>query len=60
MERKMRKFAPQGDESKEAAFCADWCKGHFDNHGEHAISAYHQRVRMLGLKSSELSGGLDE
>jgi hypothetical protein len=49
MERKIRKFGTEEDESGEAAFCADWCKGHFDNHGRRTMAAYDQRVRALGL-----------
>ena len=43
MRRKISRFRGQtGDE--EAAFCADWCKGHFDGHARRVINAYEQRV----------------
>lgn len=49
MERKIRKFRTAEDDSGEAAFCADWCKGHFESHGERTLAAYNQRIRLLGL-----------
>jgi hypothetical protein len=53
MMRKMRKFSHYSpaltseDPSSEAAFCADWCKGHFDNHGQQTLHAYAERLHAL-------------
>jgi hypothetical protein len=53
MMRKMRKFSQHSpalngdDPGSEAAFCADWCKGHFDNHGQHTLHAYAERLHAL-------------
>ena len=49
MTRKITKFTRQsGDRgAAEAAFCADWCKGHFDDHGARAMAAFSQRVETL-------------
>jgi hypothetical protein len=46
MERKMRKFGQQNG-SSEAEFCADWCKGHFQNHGQRTLEAFAERLRQL-------------
>ncbi len=53
MMRKVRKFSPYSPAlnsdgpGSEAAFCADWCKGHFDNHGQHTLHAYANRLHVL-------------
>lgn len=52
MQRKLRKFAGQSAESIETAFCADWCKGHFDGHGQRILRAFADRLRMLGEVSA--------
>jgi len=49
MARKVRKFSQQVSHSAEAAFCADWCKGHFDNHGRRALEGFADRLRELEL-----------
>jgi hypothetical protein len=49
MERKMHKFQGQRTEGAEISFCADWCKGHFDGHGEKTLSAYAERLGKLGI-----------
>lgn len=49
MDRKIARFSRQGREGGEVAFCADWCKGHFDHHGRHTLEAFTQRLRSLGL-----------
>jgi hypothetical protein len=53
MARKVRKFSRQRGAQDglglqiEAAFCADWCKGHFDNHGQRTLNAFAERLRAL-------------
>ncbi|MDR3572771.1 MAG: hypothetical protein P4L50_02830 [Anaerolineaceae bacterium] len=47
MGRKIRKFNLQSAEHPEANFSADWCKGHFDDHGSKILSAYQQRLFTL-------------
>lgn len=56
MQRKIRRFGAEGDASEEAAFCADWCKGHFEDHGRRTLSSYDQRIRALGLVPEAKSG----
>ncbi len=46
MERKIRKFRQQNG-SGEADFCADWCKGHFQDHGRRTLEAFTERLRQL-------------
>ncbi len=38
MERKVRRFSRQATD--ESAFSADWCKGHFEDHGHQAMEAF--------------------
>lgn len=49
MERKIARFTRQSGDSgaAEAAFCADWCKGHFDDHGARTLAAFSSRVENL-------------
>ncbi|MFW5940583.1 MAG: hypothetical protein ACOC9V_03160 [Chloroflexota bacterium] len=48
MQRKIARFANgDGPEQIEAAFCPDWCKGHFDGHGQRILEAYAQRLAQL-------------
>ena len=47
MGRKVRKFSAQTDGHTEAAFCADWCKGHFDAHGQRTLEAFTRRLQEL-------------
>lgn len=49
MNRKIEKFSHKEGGSPEVAFCADWCKGHFDGHGRQTLEAYAQRLEVLGL-----------
>ena len=45
MNRKVRRFGQ--DERGESMFSADWCKGHFDDHGQRALEAYSRRWQEL-------------
>lgn len=47
MGRKVRRLSQQGQGNGEAAFAADWCKGHFDQHGLHTERAYAERLRQI-------------
>lgn len=47
MDRKVLKFSRQRNGAAETAFCADWCKGHFDGHGERTLAAYTDRLRAI-------------
>ncbi len=49
MRRKMRKLGSRGDGHAEAAFGPDWCKGHFDDHGQLTLSRYAERLQALDL-----------
>lgn len=49
MNRKVRKFSRQNGGTVEVAFCAHWCKGHFDNHGQRTLKAFQERLRALEL-----------
>lgn len=54
MRRKIRKFSrlystKNGDgNSSEASFSADWCKGHFDGHGQRIMERFAERLQKLG------------
>jgi hypothetical protein len=48
MARKVRKLTRQGINT-ETAFSAEWCKGHFDGHGQWVMRGYEARLRALGL-----------
>ncbi len=52
MRRKLQKFNIQGRDTLagrpvEVSFCADWCKGHFDRHGEITLAAFSERLEKL-------------
>jgi len=47
MDRKVRKLSARRHGSAEVAFCADWCKGHFEGHGQHTLESYARRLRAL-------------
>ena len=47
MARKVRKFSQRPNDHAEAAFGAEWCKGHFDGHGRRVLAAYADRLRAL-------------
>ena len=45
MKRKLRRLSRhEAVVEEEVAFCADWCKGHFEGHGRRIISAYEART----------------
>jgi hypothetical protein len=46
MRRKIRKFGGEQG-GGEAAFSADWCKGHFASHGRRALEAFTYRWQSL-------------
>jgi hypothetical protein len=46
MGRKIEKLS-RGRAAAEAAFCPDWCKGHFEGHGEKVMAAYSNRVQRI-------------
>jgi hypothetical protein len=54
MRRKIRKLSRHAGAGAEAAFCADWCKGHFGGHGQRTLAAYQQRLRAVGLANEAL------
>jgi len=47
MNRKIQKFTELNGAAGESAFSADWCKGHFDQHGKSTLSALEKRLRQL-------------
>lgn len=49
MNRKVQKFQGQIWDGAEVSFCADWCKGHFDGHGEETMKAYAARLEEFGI-----------
>jgi hypothetical protein len=49
MTRKVRKLSRLRGSSGETDFCADWCKGHFEAHGQHTLDAFDERLRGFGL-----------
>ncbi len=44
MGRKVRKLNRQNAGRTETAFSPDWCKGHFDSHGQHILLGYSRRL----------------
>lgn len=58
MRRKVTRFQTEGDGIDiEAAFCPDWCKGHFEGHGRRIIRAYEQRVSQTDAPSHKQTNG---
>jgi hypothetical protein len=52
MNRKVKRFQGQVKVGAEVSFCADWCKGHFDGHGEKTRQAFVNRLQELGISSA--------
>jgi len=50
MRRKASRFASQAVGNREADFCAEWCKGHFEGYGGWVMAAYRNRLEELGLR----------
>jgi hypothetical protein len=50
--RKMRKFEGQAAGHTEARFSADWCKGHFDDHGQRIMAELVKRLQALGVETT--------
>jgi hypothetical protein len=47
MQRKIAKLQRQHPQQAESDFCPEWCKGHFENHGQKAMAAYKSRLNSL-------------
>ena len=52
MKRKIRKFTRQSHANGrngtiESAFCPDWCKGHFENHGRRILETFDNQLRRI-------------
>jgi hypothetical protein len=53
--RKMRKLGQRSNGHTEAAFGPDWCKGHFDDHGQLTLARYSDRLRSLEQQPAALA-----
>ena len=47
MERKVVRLTREGGGTPEAAFCPDWCKGHFGDHGRLVREGFGRRLQEL-------------
>ena len=47
MHRKIVKLQRLHPDKAESDFCPDWCKGHFENHGQKAMAAYQRRLNRF-------------
>jgi hypothetical protein len=56
MTRKLRKLGTRGAGHDEADFTADWCKGHFDDHGQLTLARYAERLQALEPHLTGVSG----
>jgi hypothetical protein len=50
MRRKVSRLASQVNGNREADFCAEWCKGHFEGYAGRVMAAYRSRLAELGLR----------
>jgi hypothetical protein len=55
MRRKILKFTLADPGSPETDFSADWCKGHFDRHGEKTLDSYATHLQRFGIYERALS-----
>lgn len=46
-DRKVRKLSRNARAGGEASFAADWCKGHYHNHGRLILEAFDERTRRV-------------
>lgn len=53
MNRKVRRFSQQP--ALETAFSVDYCKGHFEDHGQQTLDQYADRLEKLSARSKERS-----
>ncbi len=53
MNRKVRRFSQQP--ALETAFSVDYCKGHFEDHGQQTLDQYAERLEKLTTQSQEKS-----
>lgn len=59
MRRKIRKFERQAAHATardEVAFCAEWCKGHFDGHARAVLWSYSQRLERMPNAANRAAG----
>jgi hypothetical protein len=49
MQRKTHTLVSRAGRAHEAQFAPDWCKGHFEGHGQRTLAAYHARLEALGI-----------
>jgi hypothetical protein len=47
MQRKITKLQRQYPDKAESDFSREWCKGHFENHGQSAMAAYKNKLKRL-------------
>lgn len=57
MRRKIRRLRGHDAAPDEVDFCADWCKGHFEGHGQRIISAYEARAVKVHGNGALRAGG---
>lgn len=50
MDRKIQKFTG-GSDNGETAFAVDWCKGHFDGHGQRTLEEYANRLGKVEVRA---------
>ena len=53
MNRKVSRFSQQP--ASETAFSADFCKGHFEDHGQQTLNEYTSRIEKLAADTGEVS-----
>jgi len=53
--RKVERFSARSGEHPEAAFCADWCKGHFGNYSQRTLTTFQERWLSLNTVAGAAS-----